>query len=538
MCDAMDPSEVDKTKVDQILNSIVDGMRADRPNEMKLAAITAMCNSLAFTDDHFEVQVERDVIINAVCSVTQCADVHAREKAFECLATIADLHYSKLPPYITTIFNLSMTAIRTDAQEVGQQAIEFWSTVCDTESDYAQDMREGILEQGVQYFRIIEQAANMLVPTLLETLSKQSEDEDDSWNIARAGAACLEAIAQTISDSIVPLVLPFVTSNINSSNWRLKEAAIMAFGMILDGPSAQAMGPVVSNALPVLVNCMQDKSTIVKDTCAWVLGRICEFHTGSVSAEVLPQMVAALLAALEDESASVASQACYAIHNMAQACEDESEAPSNVLSQFMPRALDLLLRVVNREDWEVNNLRSVAYEAVNMMVQNSAMDMLSMVNLVLVEAMNRLEKTFNDSMDQQERMNLQSQLCSLIGVCVQKLPEENVKPHSDRIMQLVLHVFKTKGAVAHEDAFLTIGYMCSKLEEEFCLRYADHIIPPVIQGLKTMEEHAVCTVAIGVAGDLCRGLKKQIFRYTDEIMRCTLEILQSQTINRYETVVV
>ena len=534
MCDAMEPEEVEKAVVDQLLNTIVDGMRVDRPNEMKLAAIKAMCNSLDFTERNFEVQGERDAIIAAIISAAQCTDVNVRVKAFECLATIANYYYSKLPPYITNLFQLTVGAIKSDAQEVGQQAIEFWSTICDTEAEMVHDMKEnGQLESGVVFYNVIEQASTSLVPIILETLSKQSEDMDeDSWNIAKAGAACLEAIAQTIGDNIVGFVLPFVTTNINSPDWRMKEAAIMAFGMILDGPSTSKLAPIVSGALPVLVSCLQDQSTHVKDTCAWVIGRICEFHSNAITPTIFPQMVQALTLALEDSAPSVSAQACYAVHNLAQACEDESEANTNVLSGFMPIILQKLLTVVNRPDWDEHNLRSIAYEAVNMMVQNSAADMLTVVNQVLIEAMNRLEKTFTGSLDQQERMNLQSQLCSLIGICVQKLPEENIKQQSDRIMQSVLQVFNAKGAVAHEDAFLAIGYLTGKLEADFGTRYGSYLMPPLIKGLKNIEEHSVCTVAIGVAGDLCRAMNKAISPHCDEIMRCALEILQSQSVNR------
>ena len=523
----MDPGEVEKATVDQILNTIVDGMRADYPPEMTLAAVTAMCNSLDFTEANFEVQGERDAIMNSVCQAAQCPVVAVREKAFECLATIAAFYYSKLPPYVTNLFQLTVNAIKTDVEEVGQQAIEFWSTVCDTETEYADD-------ETCTSFNVIAQASPSLIPVILETLSKQSEDADEeSWNIAKAGAACLDAISQTIEDAVVPHVLPFVTAGIQSSEWRVKESAIMAFGMILDGPDSKTLTPIVTGALPVLVQCLQDPSTHVKDTCAWVIGRICEFHTSAITPAIFPHMVTALTLCLDDQSSGVASQACFAVHNLAMACEEQADDKTNVLSSFMPTMLQKLLNVVNREDWDENNLRSTAYEAVNKMVENSAEDMLQVVGQVLDESCTRLEKTFNDNMEQQERMTLQANLCSLIGVCINKLPEENVKQYSDRIMQSVLMVFNTKGSVAHEDAFLAIGYLSGKLEEEFGSRYVQFLMPPLLLGMQNTEEYAVCLVAVGVAGDLCRALGKGIAPYADEIMRCTLEILRSESVNRY-----
>jgi importin subunit beta-1 len=130
-------------------------------------------------------------------------------------------------------------------------------------------------------------------------------------------------------------------------------------------------------------------------------------------------------------------------------------------------------------------------------------------------------------------MNLQAQLCSLIGACVQKIPEQHLQhATADRIMTLVLQVFQMKGAVAHEDAFMTIGYLAGKLGSEFG-RYSNFLMPAILAGLKNMEEHSVVTTAGGVVGDLCRAMQKDVLVYCDDIMRCLLELLQSQTVNRW-----
>ena len=87
-------------------------------------------------------------------------------------------------------------------------------------------------------------------------------------------------------------------------------------------------------------------------------------------------------------------------------------------------------------------------------------------------------------------------------------------------------------AVAHEDAFMTVGYLADKLEGEFS-RYIEYFQPALINGLKNIEEHAVCTVAIGVIGDLCRALGKALLPFCDDIVRHLLHLLQSPALNRY-----
>ena len=52
--------------------------------------------------------------------------------------------------------------------------------------------------------------------------------------------------------------------NISSTDWRFRDASLMAFGAILEGPDANALRPLVDQAMPMLIAAMQDKSVVVK----------------------------------------------------------------------------------------------------------------------------------------------------------------------------------------------------------------------------------------------------------------------------------
>ena len=76
-----------------------------------------------------------------------------------------------------TLFELTLTTIRVDEEEVGMMAIEFWSSVCEEEmeilDEVAEDQQNGVLSTRAcaQY---IQAALPHLVPVLLsDTLTKQ-----------------------------------------------------------------------------------------------------------------------------------------------------------------------------------------------------------------------------------------------------------------------------------------------------------------------------------------------------------------------------
>jgi importin subunit beta-1 len=74
-----------------------------------------------------------------VCQGTSARDERIRIASFTCLHEIAANYYSKLPPYMGEMFNISVKAINEDSEEVGLQAVEFWSTLCDIELDLADE---------------------------------------------------------------------------------------------------------------------------------------------------------------------------------------------------------------------------------------------------------------------------------------------------------------------------------------------------------------------------------------------------------------
>ena len=68
-------------------------------------------------------------------------------------------------------------------------------------------------------------------------------------------------------------MVPFITQHITNQDWRYKDAAVMAFGSILEGPTVTSLRTIVDQGLPTLIGLLQDPSVVVRDTTAWAIGR-------------------------------------------------------------------------------------------------------------------------------------------------------------------------------------------------------------------------------------------------------------------------
>lgn len=185
-------------------------------------------------------------------------------------------------------------------------------------------------------------------------LTKQEEDADeDEWNVSMAASTCLGLLAGAVQDNIVPAVIPFIEAHIKSEDWHYREAAVMTFGSILEGPDPVVLTPLAEQALPLLINMMADTNLHVKDTTAWTLGRICDLLTVVIRPEVhLHPLISALVSGLNDNP-RIAVNCCWALMNLADQLgsfyeEEANTAQTGPLSPYYEGVVAALLRVTEK----------------------------------------------------------------------------------------------------------------------------------------------------------------------------------------------
>ncbi|TKR93738.1 hypothetical protein L596_008142 [Steinernema carpocapsae] len=533
-----------------ILTAIVHGMgKAEASNSVRLAATNAMLNSLEFTRTNFSNERERHIIMQVVCEATQCSDDPVRVAAMQCLVRIMSLYYQYMEHYMANaLFPITIEAMKSKVDDFVLQGIEFWSNVCEEELALNMEQEEA-QEQGRTPEQVSRHYAKgalpHLIPMLTETLVQQEHaDDDDDWVPSKAAGVCIMLLAQCTGDDIIEPILPFITSHFTNANWKYREAAIMAFGSIMEGPQKSRLLSLVTQAMQPLIQALSAPELPVRDTAAWTIGRVCDACEELVTE---PTILAPLLPALSNaltQEPRVAANVCWAISSLTKAAyesaalkgTDDSGTPDTyILSGVFEGMVNELLKTTDRADAHVSNLRIAAYETLMELIKNSPKDCYPVVQSTTVTILRKLEQLLNmessleSTSDKSQLRDLQSLLCATLQSVLRKMLSEDVVKVADLIMNgLIAIMQRCQGRDASgvmEDALMAVSTLIEAMGTQFA-KYMEAFRVYLFAGLSKVDETQVCSAAIGVVTDLARAFDKELLPLVQEIYSHLVMILE------------
>jgi importin subunit beta-1 len=379
----------------------------------------------------------------------------------------------------------------------------------------------------------------------MDTLKQTDEDADeDEWNAAKSAGAAVGLLAEVTTDEIVPLAIPFIEANIKNAQWNAREAAVMCFGSILQGPNESNLAPLVEQALPTIIELMSDPSTPVKDTASWTLARITDLTCSAIKVDQhLQPLIQALVTNLNAEP-RVATNCSWSLMNLceqlggaASQTPDGNPAATSVVSPYFEGIVSSLLAASDRPSNE-GNARASAYEALSTSVAACAQDCLPHVSNVVVNILARqahLNSVASQLVGMDDRNNwaeLQTNLCSVLQAVMRRLGQD-IMPLGDQIMTSLLTTIQSCGkqSEALEDAFMAVGAFATAAEGGF-EKYISSFNPFLLSALRDHQETMLCKTAVGIVGDVCRALGPAAINYAEPYMTALTENVQSASLNR------
>lgn len=512
-----------------ILNAVGRGMSSESEN-IKYSATNALCNAMEFIHSNMEKKEERDYLVRIVCdAATKCSTQRTREKAMECLVKVAELYYQTLPEYINELHQITTNAVVRDVEAVGLQAMLFWIAICDRELEILGG------EKPNECLNYAKMGAQQLVDLCLQCLQRQEEGQtEDDWNLSIAGGKLLQSLAETINDPIQGLVMPFVFRNINSTNWRECEAAVMAFGCILSGPDPKAIEDTVAQALPGLFEYIRHSNEMIADTSAWVLTVVCELFPDAFLE--VPQNLQTLLniigPMLTGDNGGMATRAAHMIHNLGLAYEDEEDQSSNALSSFYEAIVQALLSAIDKYANSTERVALVAQESLNCIVDAAAADCFPILLKLIPEILSRLDRIVsqNGAAVSPEVSMMQGLMCGTLGSVARKL-KIGMMPLVNDTATVLTKILQQKSETVLEEALLAVGALAQACGGAFH-GLVPRFLPFILSGLQQTDQDDLMQQAVGCIGDVAAALGERFADYAESVLASIRDTLSSDTVER------
>lgn len=512
----------------EILLAILTAMSSPHV-ELQLASLKALANAVQYSESNFNKEDQRNPIMSQVMEMAKSPHDGVRLAAFDCLVSIATAFYKFLPEYMRgglkdlTLGAISLPGEEETEEKIVKQAIEFWSAICEEESNI---LRENLAAQEtgappMDLYYFVKGAAQELAGPLFTCLTKGDVDmELDTWTISAAAAVCISLMASTLGDEAVQHFVGMVSNTVNSPDEKLRDAAMLCFGSILDGPRSEVLAEIVNEALSVFFDRLHDESPMVKRTTAWCLSRLAKFHPATIELQLGP-FLENICASLSDtaETTTIASSCADAIDEIAGHVTEEMRETSPLVDYLG----DLFQALVVAEDKPAAesdpNLRIAIFSAIRTLILATPDAKLEYIHTVLSTFVPRLRGTIGAGVSP----DLQSELVGIVAACIRRLGDQAAE-HADDYMQLFLDLLAVSNGVSaiYQDVFIATGNIAYVVGEHF-LVYMGAFGEFLNIGLQQYLDVDLCTQTLNMVSALCFSLGPAFAPYCPSVIKIMKE---------------
>ncbi|CAD1808533.1 HEAT-like repeat family protein [Candida parapsilosis] len=149
---------------------------------------------------------------------------------------------------------------------------------------------------------------------------EDDEDDDDDmgeWSLRKCSAATLDVLSENLPQDVLILALPILQEKIVSTQWPIREAAILAFGA-MSNSFINLASDKLPELVPFLVDRLQDEQPRVRQIACWTLSRYAawvsqEAHEGGEYATFFQPTFQSIVACALDSKKIVQEAACSAL---------------------------------------------------------------------------------------------------------------------------------------------------------------------------------------------------------------------------------
>jgi len=528
ICEEVNPQDI-LEYCDQLLTVIIKEVNENDP-QLKVIALRALTNSCNFITKNFNNDKERNYIMSVILNSAKPSNAPVViENAFKCLNEIAYYYYDKLTDYIKAMFDLSVANISSSEETVVTAINDLWYNIAQIEFDMIENDEPDCL-------KIIEGVAPYLVPYLLNCMEKQSEDQEpEDWNGPLSAATCLDQIAACCGDKIFEIVFKFISANINSQDWHKREAAIFAFGCILQENSRSTVLDLpVTQILPVFLDQLQhEKLILVRETTIFTINRIISCKAGII-ANHFDNIMTTMLQNLNQEP-RITSVACNAIKEIIYALRVSGKnsvlysMKTTKLTEYFKPVIEQMINVCRRSDANVDELHQSAVDVMSEIIQGAPDNILNLVEQLLPLYCQQLKESLSPNSSTKDYI---SPFLIVVNVCIERLRERILSLPAfnlDDLMGLIL--LAMNNASVFSEAIQLAQNIADIIETSF-IKYFPAMKPIIFKTLETSDAPDLCIIIIQSLGEIYHSMGNAAAPFSEELVILLLKELANPNINR------
>jgi len=269
-------------------------------------------------------------ILQGFAFLSQDQNVAVKKRVCQGLTLLLAWRMDAVGPHLPSIVQLMVTAVQSEDGEISIEGCDFFTQLC---------------EEPTVAGPIFIQQINVLIPSLLNRLPYSEEelmmlnDDDDQdtavpdraedinpnvdddedndyyseWSARKAAGLALERIAEILpGDIALPVILPILQQLLSSSDWRMREAALLALGALAGG-YMNHLTPHLPQLIPFLLEQTKDPKGLVRIMACWTLVKYTEWAMNSGVEGIIKEYVVALTRCMTDRNKKVQHSACSSL---------------------------------------------------------------------------------------------------------------------------------------------------------------------------------------------------------------------------------
>ncbi|KIO18208.1 hypothetical protein M407DRAFT_226188 [Tulasnella calospora MUT 4182] len=327
------------------------------------------------------------------------------------------------------------------------------------------------LNWTIKYKKSKIQSLNMakaILEMLLPIGSEADPEDNDEDSPSRLAFRAVDALATVLPpQQVFPPLHQLVTQYMQSPDPGLRKAAMMAFGVTVEGCS-EYIRPHMKSLWPLIDSGLTDPEAVVRKAACIAFACICEWLEEEC-AERHSVLLPAILRLTDDDGTQQA--ACTALDAYLEILDVE-------IHQYLPTIMNQLTKLLSTAPIPV---KSVVTGAIGSAAHASKVAFTPYFE----ETIRRLQP-FLTLEKEGEEQDLRGIATDAIGTLAEAVGREKFAPYVPNLMEAAFDGARKGSARLRECSYIFFGVMAKVFGEDFA-PYLEHVMPMLLESLKQTE---------------------------------------------------